>query len=148
MKCINVLLVEDNEGDVFLTTEGLAESGICNKLASIKDGQKAISFFESLKVRDGVPHIVILDINLPKMNGHEVLRYIKKHEIYKSIPVIMFTTSSAAKDMISCYANQANCYIVKPTEAADYIEVVGKIVDFWSNVVTLPAFDSYRAPAN
>ncbi|MGZ3820948.1 MAG: response regulator, partial [Mucilaginibacter sp.] len=99
MRKIDVLLVEDNPGDILLTTETFEESEIVNRVTIIKDGEEAINFFETLDNKTGTPQLIFLDINLPKMNGHEVLTYIKKHEKYKNIPVIMLSTSSAERDV-------------------------------------------------
>src|SRR5471030_932145 len=95
MKMINILLVEDNEGDILLTMEAFEESKIVNKITAIKDGKEAINYFESLSSKEEMPHLVLLDINLPKVSGHEVLMYVKNNERFKSIPVIMLTTSSS-----------------------------------------------------
>ena len=138
MKGINILLVEDNEGDVLLTTEAFEESKIVNKIIPIKDGRQAIDFFESMKKGEEVPHMVLLDINLPRVSGHEVLMYIKSNEKYKSIPVIMLTTSSAEKDILQCYKNHVNCYITKPIDVSDFMKAISKIEDFWINIVSIP----------
>ena len=138
MKGINILLIEDNEGDIMLTKEAFEESKIVNNITSIKDGQEAINFFESLKVKDEHPQLVLLDINLPKVSGHDVLAYIKNNERFKSIPVIMLTTSSSEKDKTACYQNHVNCYITKPVEVEDFIDAILKIEDFWINIVSLP----------
>src|SRR5579863_1004142 len=138
MKGINILLVEDNEGDILLTTEAFEESKIVNKIIPLKDGKQAIDFFESIKKQEEVPHIVLLDINLPKVSGHEVLTYIKSSEKYKSIPVIMLTTSSAEKDILQCYKNHVNCYITKPIDVSDFMKAITKIEDFWINIVSIP----------
>jgi CheY-like chemotaxis protein len=139
MKSINILLVEDNEGDILLTTDALEESKIINKVTVIRDGKSAINFFEALPDKDMCPDLVLLDINLPKMSGHEVLAYIKKNEKYKGIPVIMLTTSSSERDILSAYKHYANCYITKPIEIADFMEAINKIEDFWINIVSIPA---------
>ena len=138
MKSIHILLVEDNEGDILLTTEALQESKIVNKVTVLKDGKMAISFFEDITSKKGVPDLVLLDINLPKKNGHEVLQYIKSSENYKQIPVIMLTTSSAESDILNSYKNYVNCYITKPIDVADFITAIAKIEDFWINIVSIP----------
>lgn len=139
MKGINILLVEDNEGDIFLTTEAFEESKIVNRIITIRDGKAAINYFEGLTQKDSLPHLILLDINLPKVSGHEVLTYIKNTEKYKSIPVIMLTTSSAEKDILACYENHVNCYITKPIDVSDFIKAITKIEDFWINIVSIPA---------
>jgi CheY-like chemotaxis protein len=138
MKGINILLVEDNEGDVLLTTEAFEESKIINKIMALRDGKQAVDFFESIKKKEDLPHLVLLDINLPKMSGHEVLMYIKNNEKYKSIPVIMLTTSSSEKDILLCYKNHVNCYITKPIDVSDFMKAISKIEDFWINIVSIP----------
>ena len=139
MKMINILLVEDNEGDILLTTEAFQESRIINKITAIRDGKAAVNFFEALGDRDEVPHLVLLDVNLPKMSGHEVLAYIKNSERFKSVPVIMLTTSSSEKDILQSYKNHANCYITKPIDVTDFMKAILKIEDFWINIVSIPA---------
>ena len=139
MKAINILLIEDNEGDILLTREAFEESKIVNKIIVLKDGKQAIDFFETIDNREDIPHLVLLDINLPKMSGHEVLVYIKNNERYKSIPVIMLTTSSSEKDILSSYKNHVNCYITKPIDVSDFMLAITKIEDFWINIVSIPA---------
>jgi CheY-like chemotaxis protein len=136
MKSIHILLVEDNEGDILLTTETLGESKIINKLTVIKDGKAAIDYFKNLVNKSGVPDLVLLDIILPKENGHEVLRYIKKDESLSHIPVIMLTTSSLERDMLSVYKYHADGYITKPIEIAEFITAITKIEGFWFNIVS------------
>jgi CheY-like chemotaxis protein len=138
MKMINILLVEDNEGDILLTKEAFEESKIVNKITAIKDGKEVINFFEALTNKDEIPHLVLLDINLPKVSGHEVLMYIKNNEKFKSIPVIMLTTSSSEKDILQSYKNHVNCYITKPIDAVDFMKAIMKIEDFWINIVSIP----------
>jgi CheY-like chemotaxis protein len=136
MKSIHILLVEDNEGDILLTTETLGESKFVNKVSVIKDGRVAIDYFKNLVNKSQAPDLVLLDINLPKENGHEVLRYIKKDKSLSHIPVIMLTTSSLERDMLSAYKYYANCYITKPIEISEFITAMAKIEDFWFNIVS------------
>jgi CheY-like chemotaxis protein len=138
MKTINILLVEDNEGDILLTREAFEESKIVSKITAIKDGKEAINFFEALTNNEEIPHLVLLDINLPKVSGHEVLMYIKNNEKFKSIPVIMLTTSSSEKDILQSYKNHVNCYITKPIDVSDFMKAIMKIEDFWINIVSIP----------
>ena|ERR1700744_3281241 len=138
MKSINILLVEDNEGDILLTTEALEECKIINEITIIRDGRAAIDFFKSMTSVDEIPDIVLLDINLPKMSGHEVLTFIKNDDRYKQIPVIMLTTSSSEKDIMISYKNHVNCYITKPVDVLDCIKAISKIEDFWINIVSIP----------
>jgi CheY-like chemotaxis protein len=139
MKSIHILLVEDNAGDILLTTETLEESKIINRITVIKDGRAAIDYFKNLVNKNDAPDLVLLDINLPKENGHEVLRFIKKDESLSHIPVIMLTTSSLERDMLSAYKYYANCYITKPVEIAEFIAAITKIEDFWFNIVSTPS---------
>lgn len=138
MKSIHMLLIEDNEGDILLTKEALEDSKIVNEITVIKDGKAAINYFESLGKEGLTPDLVLLDINLPKKSGHEVLVYIKSHDDYKQIPVIMLTTSSSEKDILSAYREHVNCFITKPVEVNDFVTAVVKIEDFWINIVTIP----------
>lgn len=140
MEIIHVLLVEDNEGDILLTREALEEAKIQIKLSVAKDGKEAIDFVSKQgKYTDGVlPDLLLLDVNLPKTNGHEVLQYIKGNEFLKHIPIIMLTTSSSEKDINLCYNNFANCFITKPIDVNEFLKVVATIENFWMSVVKLP----------
>ena len=138
MKSFNILLVEDYEGDILLTTEAFEESKIINIIEVIRDGKEAINFFNGLNNKEDIPDLVLLDKNLPKMNGHEVLMYIKNNEKYKHIPVIMLTTSSSEKDILQSYKSHVNCYITKPVDVNDFMQAVTKIEDFWINIVSIP----------
>lgn len=139
MKRFNILLVEDNQGDVLLTQEAFEESGDNCQLFVVNDGQEAINFLERIPPYAHVdsPKLILLDINLPKINGHEVLRYIKSNSNLKHIPVIMLTTSSSEKDISACYSNYANCYITKPNDVADFFKIIENVNNFWLNNVTL-----------
>jgi len=139
MRSINILLVEDNEGDILLTTEAFEESRIVNNIKAIRDGKEAINFFESVIKKEDIPDLVLLDVNLPKVSGHDVLTYIKNNEKYLSIPVIMLTTSSSERDILQSYKNHVNCYITKPIDVGDFMKAIAKIEDFWINIVTIPA---------
>ncbi|TFF34739.1 response regulator [Mucilaginibacter psychrotolerans] len=138
MKSVHILLVEDNEGDILLTTEALDDSKIVNNITVIKDGKAAINYFAALSSGAQKPDLVLLDVNLPKKSGHEVLQYIKNHNNFKHIPVIMLTTSSAEQDILTAYREHVNCYITKPIDVTDFIKAVAKIEDFWINIVTIP----------
>ena len=140
MKLIKILLVEDNNGDILLTKEALAGAKIKYVLEVRKDGEAAISYLRD--AADGspgsLPDIILLDVNLPKRNGHEVLVSIKEEESLKHIPVIMLTTSSAPLDIEKAYQEHVNCYIVKPVDATRFVEVVNSIEGFWFGIVSLP----------
>lgn len=140
MKTIHILLVEDNEGDILLTTEALHDAKIANDISVVKDGWDAVRFVEQRDeyAKETVPDLILLDVNLPRMNGHEVLKHIKENDAIKHIPVIMLTTSSAESDIMKSYRNHANCYITKPVDVNDFIGVVTSIEDFWVSIVQLP----------
>ena len=143
MKLIDILLVEDNEGDILLTTEALQEGKIANRISVVKDGMGALEFLEKKGVyKDALtPDLILLDINLPKMNGHEVLKKIKSIDHLRNIPVIILSTSSAQEDVMNSYKNYANCYITKPVDANDFLKIVSSMEDFWISVVQLPKKD-------
>lgn len=140
MRAIELLLVEDNEGDILLTTEALEEGNIPSVLRSIKDGALAIDFLEKRHPFTDVtsPDLILLDINLPRKNGIEVLRFIKTSEHLRHIPVIMLTTSSNSSDIANAYHNYANCYITKPEDITDFMHVIHTIETFWMQIVQLP----------
>jgi CheY-like chemotaxis protein len=135
----HILLVEDNEGDILLTTEALAESKVVNEISVVRNGKEALDyvFKKGQYVNAKTPDIILLDVNLPLKNGHEVLHILKTEESSKHIPVIMLTTSSSIKDIDSAYANHANSYITKPVEIDAFFKAVGSIQDFWLQLVTL-----------
>ncbi|WP_037314057.1 response regulator [Salegentibacter sp. Hel_I_6] len=141
MESIQILLVEDNEGDILLTSEALEDGKILNKLSVVRDGKEAMQFLNKTgKYKKAVtPDLILLDVNLPKMNGHEVLKYVKQHKELKKIPVIMLTTSSSMEDINSSYRNYANCYITKPIEVDDFMKAVNQIEEFWVKLVKLPS---------
>lgn len=140
MKAIHILLVEDNEGDILLTTEALSDAKIVNEVSVVKDGWDAVRFLEQKDEfsKESLPDLIFLDVNLPRMNGHEVLQYIKENDAIKHIPVIMLTTSSAESDIMKSYRNHANCFVTKPVDVNDFIQVVTSIEDFWVSIVQLP----------
>ncbi|MCK6613517.1 MAG: response regulator [Ignavibacteriaceae bacterium] len=135
----NILLVEDNEGDILLTLEGLQESNKDHKVEVVKDGKAAIDYLNRIGEYANAksPDLILLDINLPKKTGIEVLKYIKTSEVLKHIPVIMLTTSSSTNDIRQAYLNYSNCYITKPVEADDFIKAVNEIDNFWTGLVSL-----------
>lgn len=140
MEPIDIMLIEDNEGDILLTTEALLEGKIANDIKVVKDGYEALQYLEKNEnVAQGkIPDLILLDINLPKLNGHEVLKEIKTAGHLKHLPVIILSTSSSQDDVMSCYQNYANCYITKPNDANDYFRVISSIKNFWMSVVQLP----------
>lgn len=140
MKPIHILLIEDNEGDILLTQEALEDSKIVNEIGIVRDGNEAILFLNKQKnyVKAKTPDLILLDVNLPKKNGHEVLKYIKESEKFKHIPVIMLTTSSSEIDILKSYKNHVNCYITKPVDVNNFLNVVTSIENFWLSIVALP----------
>jgi CheY-like chemotaxis protein len=135
----HILLVEDNEGDILLTLEAFEESKIKTKISVAKNGQEALDFlFKRGAYSDAeVPDMILLDINIPIFNGHEVLSQIKKEPTLKKIPVIMLTTSSNQKDIDLAYENHCNSYVKKPLDMADFLSAIVKIEDFWIQISTL-----------
>jgi two-component system, chemotaxis family, response regulator Rcp1 len=140
MKTTHLLLIEDNEGDILLTKEVLEERNIVSEISVVKDGRDAILFLlkEDKYSEAKSPDIILLDINLPKKSGHEVLEFIKNHVNLKHIPVIMLTTSSSVSDIRKSYINHANCFITKPIDIGDFVKVISAIEDFWFNIAVLP----------
>lgn len=137
---IEILLVEDNPGDVRLTRETLKETKLHNNLSVVDDGEKALAF---LRRQGGYasaprPDLILLDLNLPKLDGREVLAAIKEDPSLRTIPVVILTTSKAEEDIIKSYELHANCYIAKPVELEGFVKVVRSIEDFWLSVVRLP----------
>lgn len=140
MKPVHILLVEDNEGDILLIEEAFEKARLVNNITVVRNGEAAIQFL--LKEGDYFnvkpPDLIILDVNLPRKNGHEVLEFIKTSDDLKQIPVIMLTTSSSDKDIERSYEKHANCYITKPVNVDDFMKAVMSIENFWINLVELP----------
>ena len=139
-KPIEILLVEDSPGDVRLTKEALKESKVTNHLTVAEDGVEAMSLLRCEgEYEDAVrPDLVLLDLNLPRKDGREVLAEIKTDEDLKSIPVIILTTSKAEEDIVRTYNLHANCYISKPVDLDQFLNVVRTIEEFWLSIVKLP----------
>ena len=139
-KNAKILLVEDNEGDIVLTLEALKAAKAGNSVAVVRDGEEAMQYLlKQGKYKNAeTPDIILLDINLPKMNGKEVLEGIKKNDALKIIPVIMLTTSNSEKDILESYRNHANCYVTKSSDFQKFMGIVSMIVDFWLEIVELP----------
>jgi two-component system, chemotaxis family, response regulator Rcp1 len=143
-KLIEILLVEDNPGDVRLTREALKEEKICNKLHVACDGEEAMAF---LRRQNGFadaprPDIILLDLNLPKKDGREVLAEIKQDPQLRSIPVVILTTSEAHDDIAKAYDLHSNCYISKPVDLQKFMEIVKRVETFWFSIVKLPGTSS------
>jgi two-component system, chemotaxis family, response regulator Rcp1 len=138
---LEILLVEDNEGDIRLTIEAFKEAKIRNQIKVVRDGEEALDYLRKQGKYAGVPSpdIILLDINLPKIDGKEVLSTMKSDPLLKTIPVIMLTTSSADSDIQESYENHANCYVIKPVDLNKFMEVIRSIEDYWVSIVKLPA---------
>ena len=137
---VQILLVEDNPGDVRLTIEALKEAKVFNKLTVVKDGIEALSLLrrQGQHARAARPDLILLDLNLPKKDGREVLAEIKADNNLKHIPVVILTTSQDEQDVFKSYNLYANCYITKPVDLDQFITVVKSIEDFWLGIVVLP----------
>jgi two-component system response regulator len=137
---INILLVEDNPGDVVLIREALEESRVLITLSVAVDGVEAMKFLRRQEKYAGAPRpdIILLDLNLPRRSGREVLRDIKSDPELKAIPVVVLTSSRAEEDILKSYELQANCYIIKPVDFEKFLSVVRLLEDFWLTVVKLP----------
>jgi chemotaxis family two-component system response regulator Rcp1 len=134
-KVVDILLVEDNPGDVELVREALTEAKVRNELHVAVDGEKAIEF---LKGSDPCPDLILLDLNLPRKNGREVLQDIKSDPRLSIIPVVVLTSSKEEEDIIRSYRLHANCYITKPVDLEQFLNVVKSIENFWLAIVKLP----------
>jgi two-component system, chemotaxis family, response regulator Rcp1 len=137
---VEILLVEDNPGDVRLTLEALKDGKVLNHLSVVGDGVEAIAFLhqEGAYANAPSPDLIFLDLNLPKKDGREVLQEIKNDESLKHIPVVVLTTSKADMDILRTYELHANCYITKPVDFEQFTKVVKSIEDFWLTIVKLP----------
>ena len=140
---IEILLVEDNPGDVRLTIEGLKEGKILNNLNVVGNGVEALAFLrqEGGYANAPRPELILLDLNLPKKDGREVLAEIKNDNSLKRIPVVILTSSEAEQDIVKSYDLHANCYVTKPLELDQFIGVIKNIEQFWLTVVKLPPGD-------
>ena len=137
---VEILLVEDNPGDVRLTFEALKGAKVLNNLTVARDGEEALAL---LRQEDGYsetprPDLILLDLNLPKRDGREVLREIKGDPTLKQIPVVILTTSKAEGDVLATYELHANCFITKPVDFEQFLEVVQAIENFWLTIAKLP----------
>lgn len=139
-KLVEILLVEDNEADIRLTQEGLKEAKIRNNLNIVRDGEEAMDFLNKAGNYSKVatPDLILMDLNLPKKDGREVLEEIKNDEKLTHIPVVVLTTSEAEKDIVKSYKLHANCYVAKPMGMDQFVEVIKAIENFWFSIVKLP----------
>ena len=139
-KPVEILLVEDNPGDVRLTQEAFKDGKMLNKLHVVEDGMEALAFLKREGKYTGAPRpeLILLDLNLPRKDGRDVLAEIKADRDLKRIPVVILTTSRSEEDILRSYDLNANCYITKPLELDKFIEIVKSIEDFWLAIVKLP----------
>ena len=145
MNHIDILLVEDSPADVLITREAFAEFKILNTLYVVEDGVEAMAFLNQDGKYASVPRpdLILLDLNLPRKNGREVLAEVKGDPRLKNIPVVILTTSHSERDVLEAYDQHANCYIVKPVGFDHFVEAVKTIRQFWFSVVTLPPEENY-----
>ena len=143
MSQLTVLLIEDNPRDVRLTQRAFAQAELTHDLRVVRDGDEALAYLH----REGQyqdpsssprPHVILLDLNLPRMGGHEVLRQVKQDPRFKHVPIIVLTTSGRPVDIRQAYENGANAYLLKPVEFARFTEVLGQLGKFWLEMVELP----------
>lgn len=141
MRPIEILLVEDNPGDLRLTREALADAKVRNNLNSVVDGVEALKYLRQEKPYEKAarPDLILLDLNLPRKDGREVLLEIKNDPKLKRIPVVVVTSSAEEQDIVKSYNLYANCYVTKPIDLQQFVTVVRAIEDFWMTIVKLPA---------
>lgn len=138
---INILLVEDNPADARLIKEVFKDTKTKNRLYVVKDGVEAMAFLNQEFEYSDIPRpdVILLDLNLPRKDGREVLKELKEDNVLKRVPIVILTTSSAEEDIIKTYNNHANCYITKPVDFDQFLKVINSIEDFWLSVVKLPS---------
>jgi len=139
-----ILLVEDNPGDVFLTQEAFREGRLAHHLSVVEDGEEAMRFLrrEGKHSNAPQPDLILLDLNLPKKDGRELLGEVKTDPELRQIPVIVLTTSKAEQDVARAYKLHANCYLTKPIQMDDFLKTIRSVEEFWLSVVRLPSKDS------
>lgn len=139
-KLIDILLVEDNPGDVELTKSAFENCTLPNRVFVVNDGEEAMDFLHNRNqfAASPRPDFIMLDLNLPKLNGQEVLAQIKQNDFLKTIPVVILTSSEAERDIARSYNLHANCFVTKPVDVEKFLDVVKSTESFWLSVVTLP----------
>lgn len=137
---LKILLVEDNEGDILLTREALGDQWTRDSLEVARDGEQALDYLQQLvaEANRELPDLILLDINLPRMDGKELLSKLKTNPAFCHIPVIMLTTSTSGRDILDAYSAQANCYITKPVDFERFVDVIRSVEHFWTQIVQLP----------
>jgi len=140
---IKILLVEDNPADIRLIKEVFKDTNSNNEIFVVKDGVNVLDFLNRKSKFENVPKpdIILLDLNLPRKDGREVLKEIKENDKFKHIPIVVLTTSSSKEDVIKTYGNHANCYITKPVDFDRFLKVIKSIEDFWLKIIELPQLD-------
>ena len=143
---IQILLVEDNPADIELTRQAFSEARVANQLHVVQDGEAAIRFLRRQGAYDRAPRpdVVLLDLNLPKKDGREVLAEVKRDPDLRTIPVVVLTTSAGEEDILGAYQDHANSYVRKPVRFEDFIKAVREIDDYWLGIVALPPSPSVR----
>lgn len=138
---VNILLVEDSAGDVELARVAISGFKIANRLFVVSDGVEALDFLHRRGLHQDVPRpgLILLDLNLPKLNGREVLAEIKEDEDLKSIPVVVLSSSRDEQDIVQAYRLHANCFITKPIDLGQFLRIIRTIEDFWLTIVRLPS---------
>ncbi|MEI7848036.1 MAG: response regulator [Chloroflexota bacterium] len=146
IKPVDILLVEDSQADVIITREAFAESKLLNMLHVVEDGVEAMEFLRQIGKHASAPRpdLILLDLNLPRKNGREVLVEIKTDPRFKNIPVVILTTSQSEKDVLQAYNEHANCYIVKPVGFDNFVAAMKSIQQFWFSIVTLPPEENHE----
>jgi CheY-like chemotaxis protein len=141
IKHVDILLIEDNPGDISLAKKALSSSKLINNLNVVTDGEEAIAYLHKEgQYKNAIhPDLILLDLNLPKKSGQEVLAEIKLDKDLKRIPVVILTSSKEEKDILKSYDSHANCYITKPVDLSKFQEVVSNIENFWFSIVVLPS---------
>ena len=137
---LDILLVEDNEGDVELTRRAFLNASPPVRMSVANNGNQALDFLNKQGSFEGVrtPDLILLDINMPRMDGKQFLGVVKQDESFKAIPVVMFTSSQSPADIRECYERHASCYVVKPFDGREYADTLKKVVCFWGGVGQLP----------
>jgi len=137
---VDILLVEDNPGDVRLTREAFAEAQITNDLHAVNDGEDALDFLHQRGEHADAPrpNLVLLDLNLPKVDGHDVLEEVKSDDDLRTIPVVVLTSSEAEEDVVKSYEQHTNAYLTKPIDPSEFVDVIRSFERFWLTLVELP----------
>jgi len=138
---VEILLIEDNSGDILLTKEAFEEIKFTENLSVVTDGEAALDFLykRGRYAEAASPDLIILDLNIPRVDGKEILAKVKKDELLRKIPIIVLSTSKSDRDIKICYELQANCYLIKPVDFEQFIEIVTYIRDFWLGMVKIPS---------